>query len=323
MSDAQLGKLLRVDPRTVWSDEARHFTPWLAKNLPLLNQAVGLEIELTGTEIAVGNFAVDIYGKEASTGLEVVIENQLAPTDHTHLGQLLTYAAGLDAKIIVWISPQVRDEHRQAVEWLNRQTPETISFFAVELELLQIDGSSPAANFKVVAQPSEFQRGVASESLQKRSRRELAYRAFFSALVQRINELHPGFTNVKSVGYQSWVSLGTGKTGIGLNVAVVRPNILRVEMYISTGDREKNQRWLEELREKSPEIEEAIGQSLAWEQLPKDCRISLTYSKPVDPEQSQEDAIDWAAREAIHYREVFGPLIRSLSSDRDDVAEMT
>ncbi len=315
MTDKPLGKLVRVNPRSVWEREAHEFTPWLAQNLTLLNEALGLNIELSGTEIAVGSFAVDVFGRETSTGHEVIIENQLAPTDHSHLGQLLTYAAGLDAKIIVWISPQIRDEHRQAVDWLNRQTPDKISFFAVELELLRIDDSLPAPNFKVVAEPSEFQRDVVSETTVKRTPRELAYHAFFSDLISRLNELKPGFTSVKSVGYSNWISLGTGTTYFGLNVAIARPDVLRVEIYISTGSGEKNKRALELLQEQAAEIEGAIGRQLAWEQMAKDCRISVPFDKPVDPSNPPEEAIDWAARLAISFREVFGPRLRSLRLD--------
>ena len=315
MVEKQLGKLVKVHPKTVWAHEAHEFTPWLAENLTLLNEALGLNIELSGTEIAVGNFAVDIFGKETSTGHEVIIENQLAPTDHSHLGQLLTYAAGLDAKIIIWISPQVRDEHRQAVDWLNRQTPEKVSFFAVELELLRIGDSLPAPHFKVVAEPSEFQRDVASGTITKRSQRELAYHTFFSSLISRINELKPGFTTVKSAGYSNWVSLGTGTTYFGLNVTIARPDVLRVEIYISTGNAGKNRRALDLLKERDAEIEGEIGQKLIWEQMAKDCRISAPFDKPVDPSNPPDGALDWAAGMTIRFREVFAPRLRALRFD--------
>ena len=156
MTSKQLGHLKRLEPKAVWTSEPKDFTPWLADRIDLLSQALGIEIELIGKEVAVGDFSVDLYGKDIGTENGVVIENQLAPTDHTHMGQLLTYGAGLDAKVIIWISPSFRDEHRQAIEWLNLHT-EGLSFFGVELELLQIDDSLPAPHFKVVVQPNEWQ----------------------------------------------------------------------------------------------------------------------------------------------------------------------
>jgi hypothetical protein len=317
MDTHNLGRLSRVDPKSVWTHEAYEFTPWLAQNLVLLNEALALDIELSGTEIAVGNFAVDIFGTETSTGHEVIIENQLAPTDHSHLGQLLTYAAGLDAKIIVWISPQIRDEHRQAVDWLNRQTPNTVSFFAVELELLKIDDSAPAPRFQVVAEPSEFQREVASEALQRRTPRQMAYHTFFSSLVNRLNELQSGFTNVKSIGYENWISLGAGATYFGLHVAIARPDILRVEIYISTGDAAKNRRALEQLKNDRTQIEAEIGHELNWEQLAKDCRISLAFDSPMDPSNPPEGALEWAAKTAIVFRQSFAPRIKAVRFDAD------
>ena len=245
MTQPQLGNLVRVDPRTVWKLEAAEFTPWLAENLSLLNAALGLEIELVGREVAVGPFSVDIFGKEVGTGREVIIENQLAMTDHGHLGQLLTYAAGLGAKIVIWISPNFRDEHVQAIDWLNRQTSEDVAFFAVELELLRIDNSLPAPQFKLAAEPSEWQKEVSSDLKRGHTDREVAYHSFFSALLDRVNELSPGFSNVKNVGYSNWLSFRSGTTYFSVNVAVARPDMLRVELYISTGNAEKNRLALE------------------------------------------------------------------------------
>src|SRR4029077_16843290 len=102
------------------------------------------ELQLQGTEVAVGNFSVDILARDIE-GQIVVIENQFGPTDHTHLGQIMTYLAGQDARTtVIWIAETIREEHRAAIDWLNASTIESFSFFAVEVEALRIDDSSGA-----------------------------------------------------------------------------------------------------------------------------------------------------------------------------------
>lgn len=124
-----LGRLEKVDLRIVWTHEANHFTPWLAQenNLALLGDTIGLDLELSSREQSVGPYRADIVCKDTITDSWVLIENQLERTDHTHLGQLLTYAAGLDAVTIVWIAPRITDEHRAALDWLNEVTDERIN----------------------------------------------------------------------------------------------------------------------------------------------------------------------------------------------------
>ena len=127
----ELGKLKRIDPRSVWPREDHDFTPWLRDHIELLSEAVGLELDLVETESPVGSFAVDLYAKDLNTGGWVIIENQLEQTDHSHLGQLMTYAAGKEAGAVIWISPRFRDEHRQALDWMNEITGDTVSFFGI------------------------------------------------------------------------------------------------------------------------------------------------------------------------------------------------
>jgi hypothetical protein len=158
-----LGRLERLDAREVWQHEARDFTPWLLAHAEALAEALGVDIELHEREVGVGDFNVDVVGRVVGSDRVIMVENQLAATDHTHLGQLLTYAAGLEAAYIVWVTPQFRDEHRRALDWLNEVTREGISFFGVELELLCIvepsgNRSAPAPHFKVVAQPNDWQK---------------------------------------------------------------------------------------------------------------------------------------------------------------------
>ncbi len=167
----ELGSLARVDLREIWQSEDRHFTPWLAEpaNLKILGTAVGLELQLEAQEKYVGPFRADIFCRDALDGSWVVIENQLERTDHSHLGQLLTYTAGLEAVTIIWIAERFTDEHRAALDWLNEKTPDGIAFFGLEIELWRIDDSLAAPKFNVVSRPNEWTRAI----IQKRSNSEI------------------------------------------------------------------------------------------------------------------------------------------------------
>src|SRR5204862_230509 len=104
----------------------------------------------------------DILAKEADTERWVIIENQLTPTDHGHLGQLLTYAAGLEARTIIWIAEEFREEHRAAIDFLNRATTEEFAFFGVKIELFRIGDSQLAPDFSIVAKPNDWSKRTQS-----------------------------------------------------------------------------------------------------------------------------------------------------------------
>lgn len=125
-----LDTLKKVELRDVWPHEALDFTKWLSQesNLAMLSSAVGIELELIETESSVGSFNVDIYAQEVGTGRKAIIENQLEDTNHDHLGKVITYAAGKGAEIVVWVVAHARDEHRQAIEWLNQHTDSVLAF---------------------------------------------------------------------------------------------------------------------------------------------------------------------------------------------------
>ena len=128
-----LGKLQKGDLREIWKHEASDFTNWLAKpeNIAILSDEIGIGLKLVKTEAEVGSFSSDILAEEENTGKKVIIENQLEPTDHNHLGKIITYASGYDAAIIIWIVQEARDEHKRAVDWLNEHTDEGVNFFLV------------------------------------------------------------------------------------------------------------------------------------------------------------------------------------------------
>ena len=141
---ATLGKLEEIrDLRKVWPHEALDFTPWLSQdeNIGILADAVGLDITVDETESSVGSFNVDIFASETGTDRKIIIENQLAETDHDHLGKLITYASGKSADVVIWVVKRAREEHRAAIEWLNNHTDEKIGFFLCEIKLYRIGSS--------------------------------------------------------------------------------------------------------------------------------------------------------------------------------------
>jgi hypothetical protein len=158
----KLGRLKMVELRKAWIDEANDFTPWLAQeeNLELLGNELELDLELEAQEQRVGPFRADILCKDTATGNWVLIENQIERTDHSHLGQLITYAAGLKAVTIVWIADKFTEEHRSAMDWLNEISSEDVNFFGLEIELWQIGDSEIAPKFNVVSKPNEWSRTV-------------------------------------------------------------------------------------------------------------------------------------------------------------------
>jgi hypothetical protein len=156
-SNPDVGRLERVSLRTIWSDEARDFTPWLATGdaLALLKEVIGFDLELIGKEVAVGPYSADILAKSAiDESHKVIIENQLGKTDHDHLGKMITYAAGLGARTLIWVSDRFCDEHREALDWLNHNTSERLDFYGLEIRAFRIDNSRPAPQFSVISSPN-------------------------------------------------------------------------------------------------------------------------------------------------------------------------
>ena len=160
MTLTELGTLERVDVRNAWPHEANDFTPWLADNLDRLSSELGLELELEGQEVLVGPFRADIVARVPQTDDRVLIENQLEWADLQHLGQVLAYLAGLEARIVVWIAKGFRDEHLSAIRWLNEHTVGPFAFFAVEVRVVRIGDSQLAPVFDVLERPNEWNRQV-------------------------------------------------------------------------------------------------------------------------------------------------------------------
>lgn len=155
-----MGRLERVKLEDVWPNEAKHFTPWLSRNLDRLSEELGIELELEGKEVSVGKLKADIVARIPRHGARVLIENQLKDTDLKHLGQILAYLAGLEAQIVIWVAKRFRSDHLRAIHWLNQNTGDPFSFFAIRVRAFQISGSPIAPTFRIIAKPDDWSQRV-------------------------------------------------------------------------------------------------------------------------------------------------------------------
>lgn len=235
---SNFGELKKVSLRSIWPHEANDFTPWLEDNISELGEVLGMDLELVEREAPVGDFSLDLLAKDLNSSESVIIENQFHQTNHDHLGKLLTYAAGYDAYAVVWVSEFFREEHRQALDWLNQRTDTETQFFGVVLEVLKIDDSKPAFNFKIVVAPNEWQKKIKGPSGSPSKRGE-KYRQYFQSLVDKLRDTY-NFTNAKKAQPQNWCGFSTGISGFIFSASFASGGKARTEIYIDRGDQDEN-----------------------------------------------------------------------------------
>jgi hypothetical protein len=260
-----IGKLQSVNLRDLWKHEERGFSSWLDKNIDSLSEAVDISLTAVQREKAAGSFQVDLVAEDGDGNL-VVIENQLEPTNHDHLGKLLTYLTNLEAKTAIWITSDARAEHIRTVGWLNEVTPADIAFYLVRLAAYRIGDSEPAPLFTVIVAPSPESKeiGQTKEALAERHKLRLK---FWEQLLERAREkgftLHANRTPSK----ENWISAGAGKAGLNFNYVIWLKDRTSVELYIDRGEKEKNKRIFDTLYSKKLDIEKEFGGPLQWERL--------------------------------------------------------
>ena len=327
MNEPALGRLERVELRNAWNSESRDFTPWLAKaeNLDLLGEAIGLELELEAQEKFVGPFRADILCRDISTNSWVLIENQLERTDHSHLGQLLTYAAGLDAVTIIWIAEKFTEEHRAALDWLNTVTSEKINFFGLEIELWHIGSSPMAPKFNVVSKPNDWTKTVSEGARQLEA-------GEFSATRQLQLEYWTGFKNflqqhnstikIGTPQAQNWMDFSLGRTGFGLQAFInTRDRRIGVDLILYGRYAKPHFHLLEE---KKQTIEEQLGINLDWAENPRRVLSYLyLHNRDMDPTVKEQwpEQYKWLREKLEALKSVFVPKIKNLDASLYKIEE--
>jgi hypothetical protein len=314
----QLGELKRLNPRDVWANEARDFTPWLADHLEELGEALGMDLELEKVEMGVGRYSADIVARDLGTQRRVVIENQLEPTDHGHLGQIITYAAGLKASVVVWVCPEMREEHRQALDWLNLGHGEGTDFFGVIVELIQIDDSAPAANFRPIAFPNDWSHNRVGRSpgptggVEPSSRMQ-RYQAYYQDLIDELRDGHR-FTNARVGQPQNWYSFAAGYSGLQYSTSFAGDGRIRAGLYIDRGDEEENTKIFDLLFADRSAIEAALDQEVEWERLAgrRACRVTCHRAGSIDDASDELEAHRrWVVDCLLKFKAVVGPRLNA------------
>lgn len=320
MAVSQLGRLQPLDLREAWQSEAGDFTPWLAQeeNITLLAETLDMELEVEAQEKNVGPFRADILCKDLATDAWVLIENQLERTDHTHLGQLLTYAAGLKAVTIVWVAHNFTEEHRATLDWLNEITDDRFNFFGLEIELWRIGGSPPAPKFNVVSKPNDWSRSVTGATrtieagdLSETRQLQLEYwTAFMEELRRRKSSVRP-----RKPFPQHWMLYAVGRSRFSLiTVAAIQRPRVGCGLVLKGPDRLAH---FHLLLEQKQQIEEELGFPVQWRELPgkKESRIDISRHdfNPKDREQWPLQ-IEWLANTLESFYHVFSPRVKQLDA---------
>ena len=317
-----LGKLEKVELESIWPNEAQDFTPWLARpdNLRILGDTLGMDLEPEEEEASVGPFSADILCKDTADSSWVVIENQIKKTDHSHLGQILTYAAGLGAKTLIWVAAKFTEEHRAALDWLNENTVEDVSFFGLEIELWRIGNSLPAPKFNVACKPNDWSKAVKMQAGGKEGQitahKQLQFE-FWTAFKAHLEE--DTSLRTQKPSYQHWLTVTIGRAGFHLNaitsawssVTETWSPEVRVELIMNSPAAKQQ---FVKLEENKATLQQKINLPLAWHnpEGSKQCKIYVRRDGDFMDKTKWPELFSWLTKYLKKFTEVFGPVVKGL-----------
>ena len=306
-----LSRITKVNPREIWKHEALDFTQWLSKeeNISVLCEELGIEIENIKPEASAGRYNVDIIADEIDSKRKVIIENQLEPTDHKHLGQILTYASAYDAAIIIWIVTDFTEEHRQAIDWFNRNIVQGISFFLIQIEVYKIGESAPAPKFNLICEPNDWGKTMKkSEDGDEYSGLKLQQKEFWDGLKEYASKANTILNYGRSPKPQHWynISFGTSRCHIALTQNSQKQYV-GCEIYI------RNDKELyEQMYKNKVTVEKELGFEVEWMELPDATasRIIITHKGDPRNRDKWQEYNEWLVQTADLFARVFKKFIK-------------
>ena len=259
----EIGKLKEVGLRNLWKHEQYDFSEWLSQNenIELLNDILGLTLTDISKEVYVGSYRCDLVAVDESSGIKVIIENQLESSNHEHLGKIITYASGLDAQVVVWIVKNAKEEHRSAIEWLNNNTNSDINFFLIELHAYKIGDSLPAPYFEIIEKPNDFIKnnkvnGNKNELNKSQSERLIFWNRFNEILIDKGKPF-----NVRKATTDHWYDVAIGSSSSHISIELInKEKHVRIGLYM-VDDKE----YFDKLFANKDTIETQLGIKLEWQ----------------------------------------------------------
>jgi uncharacterized protein DUF4268 len=316
-SSRGVSRLEIVPVRQAFTHEAHNFTRWLESHIEALSERVGLDLTVTAREQRVGDFSIDLVCEDADGG-EVVIENQLARTDHNHLGQLLTYLVNLDAKKAIWITTEPRPEHQKVIEWLNETSSTDVGFYLVRVEAAKIGDSPYAPIFTVLSMPNERIKEVGETKKEWAARHHNRY-AFWSELLEKSKGRTKLFSTISPVRFQ-YINMGAGQSGIYFAYTITRKRGT-AELVIDKDKQEgglKNKQMFDLIKKRQSDIEKAFGGPLEWDRMDGSRSSRIRKSIEGEPFEGAEGRAllqDQMIDSMIRLHAALKPFLEKLSSE--------
>lgn len=304
------GSLESQDVRKYWDHEEYDFTPWMADEIETdgashLENSLEIDLEVIEREKPVGKYKVDIYARVVDDGRTVIIENQLRDSDHEHLGKAISYAAGVDADIIVWVAPKFNDEHLDAIQWLNANSREKIDLFAIQVEVWRIEDSQPAVRFNPLESPSEWKE-KAQRARGELSERDKLREEFWTAFRNRIEET-PTRLRPRKPKPSHYYSNPIGVGGYHISFYVDEDaDELGLKLIISDSETAHDELWGQ-----ASDIEAELETNIDWGEL-RETRsgnmrsdLSVTRRASIEDKDAWDEYFDWMIEQGERFHEVF------------------
>lgn len=299
--------------RNYFPREDTNFTPWLRDNIQLLGDTIGIDIVDPSIEVPIGTYRLDILANESGTSRKIAIENQFGITDHDHLGKLLTYMAGVNADVVIWVAEAFKEEHITAINHLNQISNSDTAFFCIKPRLIRIDKSKPAFEFTIITQPDEWEK---ANKPQGTNELEREYSKFWSLLIEEHSDSIPNLRN-RALKYNS-LGFTSGKPGFTYGWRFTREKTFDIVLWIDTGDYEKNHEIYSALKTRNQEINNKLGKEVSFF-CKENVRMVLLFIKndiSLDilnlNENERKNIVEWSIRWLPKFRETLDELLKEI-----------
>ena len=313
---ANISRISKIPIREEFPNEEYDFTPWLEKNLHYIEEELHLEFtDDVLTEVPVGRYSCDVLA-ETVDGKKVVIENMFGKADHDHLGKMLTYAAGLNADILILIAEKFLEEEIATLNWLNKITSdETPVFFALEIGLIKIGNSDSALDINVVVQPDKWTKQVdASRIARQATAAAEKYHAFWSDFIEYFSNKRNELKN-RTPARGNYMNIPSKTKNFEFTFMFSKGKIPAIQLWIGKDSKEVNEIIFNKLKDHRHELESTLP-NLIWVNDPNNKSKKIIFPRDEGynfSEDEQEDVFEWFVQAVQKFEKSFNPLLEEVS----------